>query len=588
LERKLFAREFRDGVLLLREILTEADQQFANLSFGLFHGKRLVGYLIAYVELESVFGEASGKPGEEVVYLRGLAILPRYRSQLLHFMRRLSELISAYCPGAPVEAESVPDKADAWAGLHGLIRRYGYALCHEGPTQEQAPGIMLQGLRWEVSESSRWLPDKSLPLPQRIMSSEHSGRRLAVTVVNHPRQWLSLRGVWDELLRATPGYTLFQSFDYLWTWWRHFGTFSDLRILVITEGDEVIGVAPLALDIKRSMGLMVRSMGFIGAPWQVDRAQFLFGNEFDACIGAVFDWLAANKDSWDVCGFYEQIAETPAAKAITGGFRGLGCVVSESDQHPCPYIEIRGEFDAYLATRSRKLRQNLRRSKRQLEDHGEVGVEIVSQWPSLDQAIDRFVSLERRSWKRAGNLGVGRNQADDGFYRRLAQSYGAAGDFQMRFLKVGERDVAATFGICFDAVFYSLMIVHDQSFDRCSPGTLLEALELEECFLQGLREYDMLGGYVNNKLRWTSSVRSTVHQHFVQRKPRAMAWYLLQFVLLPGIRRLLERAGLLPWFMRWKKRLGDFYRKRFKSESVQEAAVLAPRAAEDRATSAGC
>ena len=212
LERKLFAPEFRDGVSLLREILSEADAQFCNFSFGLFDGARCVGYLVAYIEDRSVFGRS-----EEVVYLRGLAILPAYRRTLIRFVRLLSELMSAYCPGAPVEAESVPAKADGWASLEGLLRHYGYALRRREPLQEQVPGLTLEGMRWEMQADAAWVPDQPLPLPSKRWRVPDIDRPIEISVIDNPRQWLSLQDQWDELLRATPGYTMFQSFNHL-TW----------------------------------------------------------------------------------------------------------------------------------------------------------------------------------------------------------------------------------------------------------------------------------------------------------------------------------------------------------------------------------
>jgi GNAT acetyltransferase-like protein len=41
-----------------------------------------------------------------------------------------------------------------------------------------------------------------------------------------------------------------------------------------------------------------------------------------------------------------------------------------------------------------------------------------------------------------------------------------------------------------EGVYYSLQIVHDPAYSKYSPGTLLEALELERCFSKGYKEYE--------------------------------------------------------------------------------------------------
>ena len=106
-------------------------------------------------------------------------------------------------------------------------------------------------------------------------------------------------------------------------------------------------------------------------------------------------------------------------------------------------------------------------------------------------------------------MGISRNTDYYGFYRDLAQLFGKKGLFSIRMLSVDGKAIAGTFGLEYDGVFYSLQIVHDREFSRCSPGTYLEALEMEECFKRGYREYEFLGGFLNNKSRWTQSSRQT-------------------------------------------------------------------------------
>jgi CelD/BcsL family acetyltransferase involved in cellulose biosynthesis len=65
--------------------------------------------------------------------------------------------------------------------------------------------------------------------------------------------------------------------------------------------------------------------------------------------------------------------------------------------------------------------------------------------------------------------------------------------------------------VLFDDIYYSLQIVHDEEYARFSPGTLLEARELEELFCSGdVRRYEFMGGALRNKLRWTDAAIDTV------------------------------------------------------------------------------
>ena len=121
---------------------------------------------------------------------------------------------------------------------------------------------------------------------------------------------------------------------------------------------------------------------------------------------------------------------------------------------------------------------------------------------------------------------------------------GPTGQFVLRSLHVGDRLVAATFGLVHERTFYSLHIAYDAAYAKCSPGTLLESMELEECFGADLDEYDFLGGFLKNKVRWTSRMRDTVVVHLYQRRPRLVAAYAYYFIVKPPLKRLLSRVGL--------------------------------------------
>jgi CelD/BcsL family acetyltransferase involved in cellulose biosynthesis len=124
------------------------------------------------------------------------------------------------------------------------------------------------------------------------------------------------------------------------------------------------------------------------------------------------------------------------------------------------------------------------------------------------------------------------------FYRALIRAYGDSDQFVFRSLRLDGRMVAATFGLVHGRKYYSLHIANDVEYAKFSPGTYLESLELEECFGAGLEEYDFLGGFLKNKLRWATHMRDTVEVHLYQRQPRLIAGYLYYFFIKPPLKWL--------------------------------------------------
>ncbi|MEK9136258.1 MAG: hypothetical protein AAB393_03980 [Bacteroidota bacterium] len=71
---------------------------------------------------------------------------------------------------------------------------------------------------------------------------------------------------WDALFRAT-GSSVFQSFEWLRTWWRHFGEHSpdmSLHVVVMRGDTRIVGIAPLFVETVHILGfLSFRKVAFI-------------------------------------------------------------------------------------------------------------------------------------------------------------------------------------------------------------------------------------------------------------------------------------------------------------------------------------
>ena len=75
LQRRLFPPELREPVDTIRKILRNTEEHFVcNLSCGLFDGRKMVGYMFAYVEDRSLYHDRD----EDVVYIKEIVLLPGY------------------------------------------------------------------------------------------------------------------------------------------------------------------------------------------------------------------------------------------------------------------------------------------------------------------------------------------------------------------------------------------------------------------------------------------------------------------------------------------------------------------------------
>lgn len=547
LQKRLFPPELRENIQEIREILLNTEEHMVcNLSFGLFDDRDMVGYVFAYVETESLFH----KRDEEVIYVKEIALLPDYERYFRRMFFTLYEQWSAFTPNMPLEAHALADALSNWQRLIRLFRFFGLTLT--ATAEDRCDGRpQYQLLRLDVASETAGLSERAKALPK---TRWHYSDDISVSLITDARQWLSLKEQWNGLLRLTDDYNVFQSFEYLWEWWKYFGTWHELWIIVIRRGESIIGVAPLMRERILVFGKPVRNLMFITAKMEMNRPKLVLGTDVGICVPALVAFLADHADKWDMLDIDEQLHNETTNKLRTQ-LTDRGYLIGESETL-CPYIDLQNGWVQFLMGRSSKLRSNVKRLRRRLASLGKFEIRRVANWPELDLAIDTHCEIEERSWKASKSLTLSSDKSQYYFYRSLARVFGKNKKFELRTLECDGRPLASTFGIVYDDVFHSLKIVHDSEFNHLSPGTLLESYELEDLFGKEYSHYEFLGSFLTNKLRWTSTAHKTVNIHVYRRQPRLMLHYVYSFVLKRRIKVLLIRTRQFDRVNRLLKRFG--------------------------------
>jgi CelD/BcsL family acetyltransferase involved in cellulose biosynthesis len=343
---------------------------------------------------------------------------------------------------------------------------------------------------------------------------------------------------WDALAAASPWATPFARWGVHRAWWDAYGANAHDQTLVVVDpaaGDPGAPVAIVPLMHRHEVEpddaiLRTRLRGdahlpftavaptakavFFGASYHVDYATLLARPEdLPAVAEAAAEALATPADAhdpdhpapWDVVDLRRLRCGDPAADALADAFgaRALdGWTVVREREEVCPVVTIEpgADFEAYLGTLDRKERHEVRRKLRRAEAAGAVRLERSIN-PVAD--LDVFVDLHQKRWGAQGLFpptpGGGQSRA---FVRRLFELLGGDGTFQLHFLVVGGRRVAA--GVWFEDAdaWYLYNAGVDPEARDLSPGILMSAKAIEAAILAGRRRFDYLRGDEPYKYEW--------------------------------------------------------------------------------------
>ncbi len=555
LERRMYPRNQRNGRRGIASDLHAAESDDSNLSIGLFDGSRLAGFILCYVRArrESIFEdfevhyENAGQLGGRSIYIEDTVVLPRYgRSAFLLYTKWAREL-RRKAPGLPVDAFCEPDLLERWKKIERAFRHLGLAFDRTSKVKDLSHDQEWHWLSWR--QVDRYVRKKHArrepgsPLQDVDLPDAYSAR-----LVQTASDWEVLRGEWDRLVDSMVQASCFLTHDFLFTWWRHFGLSRRLAIIVLYHGPKIVAIAPMMIAPKRILGLYRWRLEFIGDESNMESPDCIVDVGHAPARELLWRCILSTNSEWHAAYFREQrvTADPHPAPGLVDGSR---YIVAMSEAVESPYVTFEGSWDDYLGARSKSLRKNLARKRRQLDAAGTWRLEIHESGCAGKHCVETYRDIELRSWKGSRKLGVGGKPAHTAFYCELLERLDPRGKMRFRFLILDDEPIAATFGVYQRGHFASLEICHDQAFDSLSPGVVLTGLELEHCFKSSAyEEYDFLIGTLNNKSSWKTDMHQSRNIYVLPRNLIGRANRLLMFWFKPRFKRLLARFDLLDRF----------------------------------------
>jgi CelD/BcsL family acetyltransferase involved in cellulose biosynthesis len=350
-------------------------------------------------------------------------------------------------------------------------------------------------------------------------------QELTTRVVTDTAGWELLRPYWDELLNASHDSTPWQNWDYLTNWWRNLGKDKQLRIVVVEQGGAPAMIFPLQLGPEIMIGLSTRILEPITMLWDVNRPRFAIGRHDDAIYRRGLEAIWAFRNEWDTLRVEELPLEDAQARGLEAFAQAHGLRFRFAQSSVVPFIKVDRSWQEFLKTRGSKMKKNLRASLRKLEASGPVELKVYETPADVEEAFKVTMDLHRRSWKRKKKVGLSLSPQFSAFFEGFLMAMARRGQTRVLILRSGSRPVASTIAFLHLDTYFSTEIVHDAEFAACSPGTLLESMELERVMDEGrFGNYDFLGRFLSNKQRWTDQARIT-HRIYVFR-PSLKNWLL--------------------------------------------------------------
>jgi len=292
----------------------------------------------------------------------------------------------------------------------------------------------------------------------------------------------ALRSDWERLAAAAG--TPFATWAWADAWWRQWGGPGRLAVRTCRHAD---GSPAAILPLCRAGRGPLRALRFIGHGPGDELGPVCGSADRPLAVRALSRALGAERCVM----LAERLPEEDGWAALLDGV-----VIA---REPSPVLALHGDWDDYLAARSRNFRQNLRRRERALGRTGAVRFRLTEDAARLARDLDAVFELHAaRFGARSSFLGA-RTRA---FHHDLAARALADGWLRLWTLELEGRPAAAWYGFRTSGREWYYQAGWDPARARDGIGLVMLGHTVREAMRDGMREYRFLRGGEAYKARF--------------------------------------------------------------------------------------
>ena len=382
------------------------------------------------------------------------------------------------------------------------------------------------GSTTDQSAQSKALP-ASLQFNERInaVSQIDVASRLRVCELNSIGDLDGLEATWNDLLSSTVDAHFFHTLEWLRSYWRHFGRAQRLRLLIVEDGDCVVGIVPMVVRSEPRKVGQVRILTYPLDDW----GSFFgpLGRDRSAILRAAFHHLAETPRDWDLLDVRFLAQASELAECTRDAFRNQNWQFVEHVRDETSIVSLPETWDDFLSSRPSKVRHNLRRFERRIRARGHLRHVAFRPEPGCQDPrwdlYDECVGVASRSWQGASLTGTTLSHPEvHDFLRETHQVATQLGAVDLHLLYLDGLPLAFTYNYHWRGRVYGLRSGFDASLSRDGVGNTMYACAIRHAIARGDVIYDLGPGSRRGKRHFADRIVPVAHlQYFHPLAPKA-------------------------------------------------------------------
>jgi CelD/BcsL family acetyltransferase involved in cellulose biosynthesis len=364
-----------------------------------------------------------------------------------------------------------------------------------------------------------------------------------IRIIETDAEFAALADTWEATQADAVTTSVFGGFDWQHLWWRTYGEGKkdkrdkQLKLLVATEGDAVVGLLALHIQTVPILRVPVRLLRFVGTggdTYPDDLGPVLARGHEAATARALAD-AAVRLPGWDVLLLTDLDPACPFTKAIETAARAGRLDVLTGQAERIAYIDLPATFEAWLQTLHGDRRYRIRKIRKKANAAHPTRFFVFDDPATLDQGIDKLIALHHKRWKSIGQAHAFATPEYVEFHRAVMAACLRKNRLRLYALELGGQVVAMYYFYKFRDRVYLMQSGFDPDFSDVKPGQVLLGYIIESAINEGHKVLDFLKGDHRYKEELAGGERETLYVTGFRLTPGALV-YRLRRHILPAVK----------------------------------------------------
>jgi CelD/BcsL family acetyltransferase involved in cellulose biosynthesis len=335
---------------------------------------------------------------------------------------------------------------------------------------------------------------------------------------------------WNSIVSKNETNTVFQTYQWFSSWWKVFGGLNKLFFIWVSDGDEVVGFAPLMVSTNDAGK---RTLMFIGEG-KSDYSDFIIERNKEDVLNRIFDTIHIKSQEWDrivLNNIPEYSSTCKILKTKNDLYRDRIMTTSNIN---CPTLIISGNKEGAEKIVNKK---NLKRRYNYFNKHGKLTFTIINSVEEGEKYLEMFIEQHIKRWSITRYPSLFLNYKSRIFYMELMKSMMETGWLFFSVVEFNGQPIAFHYGFDYNSKIIWYKPSFDIEYQKRSPGLILIRYLIEYSIHNEKTELDFTLGDEPFKSRFTNHKKKNMTMNIYKGRNELFANLAVYY-----IKRILKKS----------------------------------------------